>query len=293
MTDIDWLHFPPLSALRAFEATAQHSSFSAAARSLNVTHAAVAQQVRALETHLGVALVHRDGRALAFTAEGEGLAAAVSEGFGAIQSALERLREDHEDRPVTITLTPTFATNWLMPRLGQFWAKHPDIAVSLRPDPRVLDLRRERIDLGIRFGEGVWPGVESSFLTSARYVVVGAPAIFGDRAQLTHGEMAELPWVLESGWPEQRRWIACCTGLDPEALKITEFATEELALSAARQGYGLHVSSAALIEGDVRAGALRIAFETDEVNPGYYVVVPSGPLRKAALTFLRWLKTAD
>lgn len=292
MSEIDWLHFPPLHALRAFEATVQQGGFSAAARSLNVTHAAVAQQVRALETHLGLSLVNRDGRALAVTAEGAVLAAAVSEGFGAIQTALESLREDREDRPVTITLTPTFATNWLMPRLGRFWAKHPDIAVSLRPDPRVLDLRRERIDFGIRFGEGSWPGVESSFLTSARYVVVGAPDLFKGRTELSQDEMLALPWVLEPDWPEQRRWIACCTGLDPEALKITEFATDELALTAARQGYGLHVSSAALIEGDLQTGALQVAFDTDQDNPGYYVVTPPGPLRNPARTFLRWLRTA-
>ncbi|WP_347311691.1 LysR family transcriptional regulator [Defluviimonas sp. SAOS-178_SWC] len=292
MAGIDWLHFPPLHALRAFEATVREGGFSAAARALNVTHAAVAQQVRALEAHLSLSLVHRDGRALAITPEGEVLAAALSDGFGGIQSALDGLREGHEDRPVTITLTPTFATNWLMPRLGRFWAKHPEIAVSLRPDPRVLDLRRERIDFGIRFGEGDWPGVESSYLTSARYVVVGAPKLFGGKSELSREEMLALPWVLEPDWPEQRRWIACCTGLDPETLKITEFATDELALTAARQGFGLHISSAAVVEADLESGALRVAVDTDQDNPGYYIVTPPGPLRHPARTFLRWLKTA-
>lgn len=289
MPDLDWLHFPPLPALRAFEATARLGGFSAAARALNVTHAAVAQQVRALEAHLDLALVRRDGRAIALTEDGARLAASLSEGFGAIQAVLDELREGGADRPVTVTLTPTFASNWLMPRLGRFWSEHPEVAVSLRPDPRVLDLRRERLDFGIRFGEGNWPGVEATYLTSARYIVVGASKLFRGPDPLTREEMERLPWILEPDWPEQRQWIACCTGLDPDRLHITEFATEELALSAARQGYGLHITSAALVEADLRAGEMRIAVETEDDNPGYYVVTPPGPLRRPARIFMRWL----
>ncbi|MGB3314237.1 MAG: LysR family transcriptional regulator [Albidovulum sp.] len=288
MTEIDWLHYPPLPALRAFEATVRLGGFSAAGRALNVTHAAVAQQVRALEAHLGLSLVHRDGRGLAFTTEGLQLAQALNEGFGTIQTVLEMLRTGGEDRPVAVTITPTFATNWLMPRLGQFWDRHPNVPISLRPDAKVLDLRRDGIDLGIRFGLGEWRGVDADYLTSARYVVVGAPQI-ADGAISTDG-MARLPWVLEPNWPEQRNWIECCLGLDPAALNIAEFASEELALSAARQGYGLHITSAALIEEDLKSGALQVLFDSAEANPGYYIVTPPGPIRKPARLFIRWLK---
>ncbi|SPH23510.1 Glycine cleavage system transcriptional activator [Defluviimonas aquaemixtae] len=292
MPDIDWLHLPPLPALRAFEATSRLGGFSAAARSLNVTHAAVAQQVRALEAALGVPLVTRSGRNLALSSEGAALAAALTESFGAIQSAVDDLRIGAESLPVTITLTPAFANNWLMPRLGRLWADHPDIAVSLRPDPNVLDLRRERIDFGIRFGMGEWPGVEARYLTSARYVVVGAPALFEGRENLSPAEMAGLPWILEEHWPEQRSWIICCTGLDPDMLSITEFGNEELALAAARQGYGLHLSATALVEHDLAAGNLRLAFEADEEGPGYFIVTPKGSVRAAARTVIRWLLKA-
>ncbi|MEZ5777057.1 MAG: LysR family transcriptional regulator [Paracoccaceae bacterium] len=289
MSAIDWLHLPPLSALKAFEATARFRGFSSAARALNVTHAAVAQQVRALEERLGLSLAHREGRGLRLTPEGEDLAQALNDGFATIQSALERLRAGEKERPVTVTLTPVFATNWLMPRLRHFWAAHPDVAISLRPDPNVLDLARERIDVGIRYGEGEWPGVEARLLTSARYVIVGAPSLLGDRTGLTPDELAELPWVLEPDWPEQRNWLSCCGGVDPAKLRITEFATEELALTAARQGYGLQVSSKALVEEDVRKGTLRIVLAGDADSPGYYTVTPPGPLRPAARTFIRWL----
>jgi LysR family glycine cleavage system transcriptional activator len=286
--DVDWLHYPPLPALRAFEATVRLGGFSAAGRALNVTHAAVAQQVRALETHLGLSLVHRDGRNLAVTTEGAQLAHALNDGFGTIQSTLEMLRAGGEDRPVTVTITPTFATNWLMPRLRRFWDRHPDLPISMRPDAKVLDLRSNRIDLGIRFGLGNWPGVEAQYLTSARYVVVGAPRLI--EGSVSTDDMTHLPWVLEPDWPEQRNWIECCLGLDPTVLSITEFASEELALSAARQGYGLHITSAALVEEDLKTGALRVVFDSQEENPGYYIVTPPGPIRKSARLFIRWLK---
>lgn len=292
MTEIDWLHLPPLPALRAFEATARLGGFSAAARALNVTHAAVSQQVRALEAALGVSLVNRNGRNLELTPEGSALGASLTDGFSTIQAAVDDLKTGSENRPVMITLTPAFATNWLMPRLGKLWSAHPDIAVSIRPDPNVLDLRTERIDFGIRFGMGQWPGVDARYLTSARYVVVGAPELFDGRTRLAPADMAALPWVLQEHWPEQRSWISNCVGLDPDKLKVTEFSTEELALSAARQGYGLHVSAAALVERDVGSGVLQLAFEVDEEGPGYYIVTPPGPLRAHARTIMRWLLKA-
>ncbi|MCB2115192.1 MAG: LysR family transcriptional regulator [Rhodobacteraceae bacterium] len=289
MAEPEWILMPPLAALRAFEATARLGGFTAAGRALNVTHAAVAQQVRALEAHLGLSLAVRDGRSLRLTADGERLATQLTTSFGDIRTLIDAMRAGGDDRPVTITLTPTFASSWLMPRLGRLWAAHPDIAVSLRPEPRVLDLVRERIDFGIRFGRGTWPGVEARFLTSARYVIVGAPALFSDATPPGAEAMAVLPWVLEPDWPEQRHWLLTTLGLDPEALRITEFATEDLALQAARQGYGLHVSSLALVEEDIRAERLRLVFQSDDPNPGYYIVTPPGPLRKPARTVLRWL----
>jgi LysR family transcriptional regulator, glycine cleavage system transcriptional activator len=120
---MDWKRLPPLTALRAFAAVAQSGSFSAAARALNVTHAAVAQQVRALEEHLDQPLVARDGRALALTAEGEQLAAALNDGFATMQRGIDALRATDGDRPLRISLTAGFAAQWLMPRLRDFWSK--------------------------------------------------------------------------------------------------------------------------------------------------------------------------
>lgn len=286
---IDWLHLPPLSALRAFAAVAEAGSFSAAARRLNVTHAAVAQQVRALEDHLGVSLAVRDGRALALTAEGGQLAAALAEGFGAVQRGIVALKEQDADRPVKVTLTPGFAVQWLMPRLRDFWERHPDIGLSLHPENRVVDLRRDGMDLGIRYGGGKWAGVQATYLASARLVVAGAPDLLDGRARLTPAQMAAMEWIVARDWPEQDGYLRSI-GLDPGALSRTEFPNEELSIAAARQGLGLVVESLALIEDDLRTGRLMLVHDSRDRQPAYFVVTLPGPLRMQARAFVKWLE---
>ncbi|MDP1669159.1 LysR family transcriptional regulator [Phaeovulum sp.] len=289
MTEIDWHRMPALAALRAFEATARCGGFSAAARQLNVTHAAVAQQVRALEDELGVQLVWRDGRALRMTPEGEKLGLALNVGFAALQEGLAALSAEAGQKPLTVTLPPAFAAEWLMPRLARFWKRHPDISLSLLPDHRVLDLQNSGAAMGIRFGDGHWPGVRAEFLTPALQVVVGAPELLGGRRTLTLAEMTALPWVRERDWPEQMDWLKSI-GLRPDALRFTEFPNEELALSAVREGLGLHLESAALVEEDIASGRLVQICELSHESLGYYAVFPPGPVSAAAQAFVAWLK---
>lgn len=287
---LDWRALPPLTSLRAFAATAELRSFSQAARVLNVTPAAVAQQVRALEDQMGRALVQRDGRGVSLTADGEQLAEALVEGFGTMVRGVEALRAGEADRPVRVSLTASFAAQWLMPRLKDFWDKYPDIGLSLHPDARVVDLHRERMDLAIRYGNGEWPGVEATYLASARLVVAGAPSLLGDRTKLTPDEMREMDWILQRNWPEQDAYLRQL-GLDPEALSRTDLSGEELVIAAARQGLGLAVESLALIESDVDDGRLRVVHESREKLPAYFIVTLPGPQRAAARAFLKWLKT--
>lgn len=286
----DWRSIPSLTALRAFAATADLRSFSQAARVLNVTHAAVAQQVRALEDQLGRPLVQREGRGVSLTADGEQLAEALGEGFGAIQRGLEALKAGEADRPVRVTLTASFAAQWLMPRLKDFWERNPDIGLSLHPDSKVVDLHRERMDLAIRYGNGDWPGVEATYLTSARMVIAGAPSLIGDRTDLSLDDLAGMDWILSRTWPEQDAYLRQL-GLDPEALSRTDINSEELAIAAARQGLGLVIESVALIESDVTDRRLRIVHESREKLPAYFIVTLPGPKRAAARAFLKWLKS--
>lgn len=286
---IDWRRMPSLSTLRAFAATAQEGGFSAAARQLNVTHAAVAQHVRAFEEHLGLPLVWRDGRRIRLTPEGERLARALAEGFATMQDAIVALRDQNADRPLSVTLPPAFAAEWLMPRLAGFWKRHPEIPLSLLPEHRIVDLREAGAALGIRFGDGKWPGVISEFLVEAPQIVVGAPELLGGRRSLSLREMSMLPWVREGDWPEQMQLLESI-GLQPAALRFTDFPNEELALSAAREGLGLHLESAALVDEDIRNGWLVKIHEIRDESLGYYIVRPPGPITPAAQIFMTWLK---
>lgn len=285
---IDWSRLPSLTSLRAFQAVAAHGGLSAAARSLNVTHAAIAQQMRALEQDLGQRLVARSGRGLLLTPEGARLAAALDEGLATIRSGVEAVRAGGADRPVRITLTPSFASHWLMPRLRDFWQKHPDIPLSLHPDSRTVDLRREGMDLAIRYGNGSWPGVQSRLLTSARLVVAAAPEFLTD-GQIGPAEMVSLPWVSSTqDAPEVRRWLQS-VGLPTERLAAVEFPSEDLAIAAAREGLGLVAEDIALLEEDLRSGRLVKVFDGKGALPAYFSLTPDASPRKHAKVFLDWL----
>jgi LysR family glycine cleavage system transcriptional activator len=283
------MRLPSFTALRAFEAAARTGSFSAAGRELNVTHAAVAQQVRALEADLGVPLTFREGRGLALTGEGQRLAAALTDSFRTIGMALSEITAEGEERPLRLTITPSFASKWLMPRLGKFWRQHPDIALTLDPDDRVRDLNRDGYDLAIRYGKGGWPGAEAEMFLPTQDVVVAAPSLVGNRDELTVAEMQQMPWITEAGWPEQMAWLRSL-GLDPDNLDVTEMPTEELANLAAREGLGLFVELSALAAADLKAGRLRTVYTPPkEGNFGYWIVTRPGPKNAALKTFVRWL----
>lgn len=288
---IDWRSFPSLTALRAFEVAARLQSFSLAARVLNVTHAAVAQQVRGLEDHLGRELIYREGRGLALTTEGARLAQALAEGFRTIAVGLAELKATGPGAPLAVTLTPAFAAQWLMPRLKGFWQEHPEVPLSLHPEKRLVDLRRDGIDIGIRFGSGNWPGLDVEFLTAAQYAIVAAPSLLRGRKNLSKAELSAMPWVIEQDWPEALTWLRSF-GLQPDAMNITFIPTEELALSAARQGYGLHVDAGALLEQDVDLGVLEIVGQVRDDSLAYYMVTRPGPKRPELKTFMKWLKAA-
>lgn len=283
------MQLPSLTSLRAFEAAARLGGFSAASRELNVTHAAVAQQVRGLEAALGVTLLERAGRGLALTPEGERLASALSAGFEGIAAAVEEVKAGEDARPLRVTLTPAFASQWLVPRLGRFWARHPEVPISLHPDRQVVDLARARMDLALRLGEGQWPGLEAELLVPAAYTIVGAPALLAGRGDLGPQEMAGMPWIFEEGSYEERSWLRRI-GLDPDRLRATTMPTEELALAAARSGYGLYVELTALLGDDLASGRLRAVHAATDPRFGFWMVHRPGPLRPALRQFMHWLR---
>lgn len=284
---MDWRSIPSLSSLRAFEAAARHESLSAAADELNVTHAAISQHVRALEADLGTALMARRGRGVALTAPGREFAAALSDGFGAIAEGVAALRTDEATRPLRLSLTPLFAENWLMPRLGDFWAKHPDIPLALDPKEQVVDLRRGGTDLAIRYGEGVWPGVVSEMLTPVQFVAVGRPGLLAKG-----GRLRDQNWFFEARRPEFRKWAESHDLIDEES-SVETLETAQLTLAAVRQGYGLSVLVRYLMEADLANGTLELYCEGVERSPtsGYYMVHRPGDPPPRVRKLMAWLRS--
>lgn len=284
MTDPDWRHLPSLSSLRAFEAAARAGGFSAAARALNVTHAAVAQAVRALEAELGATLLRREGRGLALTEEGARLARALREGFSAIAEGVEALRGAERRRGLRVTTTPAFAQQVLLPRLADFWARHPEIPVAISPGLALADLGREGFDLAVRAGRGDWPGLRAEPLMDARLLLVGAPALL-DRDP----DLARLPWIVDPADPQEMGWIRG-GGLDPAALALSGLDDALLALPAARAGYGLLFATEAVVQGDLAAGRLREVPFPGLPRFRFWIVTPQGPRRPAVEAFATWLR---
>lgn len=286
---MDWKDIPSLSSLRAFEAAARAGSFSAAARELNVTHAAVAQHVRGLEDFLATELLFRKGRGMELTDAGARLSMALADGFGTIADGVRALQAAAVARPVRVSVTPSFGENWLMPRLGRFWDRHPEIEVEIKPTSRLVDLRRDDVDIAIRYGRGDWPGLEVQPLVAVRNVVVGAPVLLGDARPATAGQMRGYRWIFERHVRESY-FIVERLGLSLDQIEHTIVDTNALALSAIRNGLGLGVQSAALVGEEIASGRLIALTEPVADDIGYHMVTLPGRETHGLRRFMAWMK---
>lgn len=288
---MDWREVPSLAALRAFEAAVRLESFSGAARELNVTHAAIAQHVRSLEEHFGQKLMQREGRGMRPTPGGRRLAADLGEGFSIIASGVRTLLDSQRQRPLQVTMTPSFAEAWLMPRIGQFWAQHPDVEVALIPSVSVIDLRRDGFDMAIRFGEGDWPGHDVEQLLMSPFVVVAAPDMAQGRMLDEMGPLDGYKWFTSEASREQLVW-GHAAGLDMERLSFTELPNNSLAQAAVRAGHGLSIQAQTLVESDLNDGRLVALYTGESEGLGYHMVTPRGPMSPALSAFVKWLRRA-
>lgn len=280
---------PPLASLRAFAALAATRSMTEAGALLNVSHAAISQQVRGLEDRLGVTLITREGRGVALTAQGARLADVVTEAFHSIGAEIDAMLGADADRPVQVTTTPMFAASWLMPRIADFRDRHPDIDLMLNPTTDIVALNPGGMDLAIRYGAGDWTGVDSQLLLPTHFIVVAAPALVGDRQIAEPKDLSHLPWLLETGNDEAADWLSRhgVTG------RLSRGATRlpgDLMLAGARAGHGVAATRRALVEGDIASGGLLALFEEKDLDAGYYIVTRPGVLRPSVRTFLSWLR---
>ena len=267
-----------LNALRAFEAAGRHLSFTRAADELHVTHAAISHHVKALEEALGTALFERRHRRVALTEAGQVLLPVLSESLDRVAETLDGLGTG--PRALTVTLTPSFASRWLIPRLGRFRARHPEIDVRLAPSLRFVDLAREACDMAVRCGDGDWPDLVVEPLLAIAMTPVCSPALaagpvpLGTPADLVHHTLIHADVGEARIGAEWRMWLdgAGVTGVEPTGgLSLHDPA---MALQAAVDGLGVAIGYTVLAAADLAAGRLVAPFATVDHEFAYYVVYP-------------------
>ncbi len=285
---MDWMKMPPLAALRAFSSFAEHGNLADAAKGLNVSHAAISQQLRALETYLGVALVERQGRALQLTPEGQRLAQATQLGFAMISNVVQEVAAERDARPLHISCTPMFAAKWLMPRLGCFRERHPEVDLVLDPTGAVVDLDAAGVDIALRYGQGPWSGLDAELLMSVQLVVVAAPSLVQGQQVSQPEDLRCFPWIEELGTNEASSWM-CSRGVDggPQGARIT--LPGNLLLDAVLRGQGVAMKIKEFVQEELDSQRLLTLFH-EEVSGGYYIVTRPGFMRPQTRKFLSWLR---
>ncbi len=285
---MNWSHVPSLQALRGFEAAARCGSYSAAARELNVTHAAIAQHVRRLETHFGCVLMARDGAGMRPTEAGRRLAAVLTEGFGLIATAATDLVQRDMTKPLRVALTPSLAANWLMPRIGDFWAKHPGIELELVPSPENVDLRVQTFDLALRYGRGPWPGVTCERLMDAGHAVVAVAGLIG-RQVADLSELTGYDWLTEEMNNEDILW-AERNGLPIDKVSLRSFPTITMTLEAVRSGHGLAILPKVIAQADIARGQVELVFEQSDSDLAYHMLTRPDRMSPALRALMGWLR---
>jgi LysR family glycine cleavage system transcriptional activator len=275
--------------LRAFAAFAQAGNVVGAGAALGVSHAAISQHLRGLETELDVSLLDRSGRRMMLTPDGQLLARALEEGFGRMADTIAELTGAAQDRPLQISATPSFAAYWLLPRLPAFRLMHPDVTIMIDPTPKLATLGPDGIDVALRYGGPNWPGLETELLFLSPIVVVAAPALLGDGGAPTPQELADLPWLEELGTSESSAWLVEQGVTEGRKRGSTQLPGNML-LDALRDGQGVAVTVRAFVARDIEAGRLRVLHAEPVSDRGYHIVTRPGAQRPALKDFLRWLR---
>jgi LysR family glycine cleavage system transcriptional activator len=204
---MDWKELPSLNSLRAFSAVAECGSYTGAAARLNVTHAAVGQQVRGLEQWLDIKLVSKAGRGIELTGPGILLARELELGFEIIGRGVDRLCKEQAARPVQVTMPPAFAVEWLMPKIAEFQQLHPDITLMFNPTSEIVDLKPGGIDVAIRYIDRRRPDPLTDTVLISDMIVVGTPSLVGDDVLREPESLVDFPWIQELGTNEVADWF--------------------------------------------------------------------------------------
>ncbi len=297
----DWL--PSLNALRAFEAVARHLSYREAAVELHVTPAAVKQLVGKLEAAMGAPLFERSGRGIALTPAGAEGAPGLRGAFRQMTSAVERMRAGGRRRPLTITVEPSFAAAWLVPRLDRFKAANPEIDVLIDSTMRIVDLERDATDIGIRYA--MEPGGtlvhhrlfdDETLAVCSPRLAAGPPrlATLADlgRVTLIHMAFGHMAWVkVASHWFDWENWLVTVGADGIGTGHGIHFNDYNLAIQAAIAGQGMVLGSLPLVRDALDAGLLVAPFaERARVDAGYDLVTTKEAMaRPEVARFVEWI----
>ncbi|MNE27102.1 LysR family transcriptional regulator [Pseudomonas alkylphenolica] len=279
----------PLNALRAFEASARHLSFTRAAIELCVTQAAVSHQVKSLEAQLKVTLFKRLPRGLMLTSEGETLLPVLCESFDRIAQVLDRFEGGHYREVLTVGAVGTFAVGWLLPRLADFQARYPYIDLRLSTNNNRVDVAAEGLDYAIRYGSGAWHGIEAMPLFDAPLSVLCTPQIAAQlrspadllQQTLLRSYRAEEwnEWFLAAGMPGTSR-----------PTRTVVFDSSLGMMEAAQQGVGVALAPPSMFERLLASGVIQQPFAVS-INTGSYWLtrLQSRAESVAMLAFKAWL----
>lgn len=290
---------PPLNALRAFEAAGRHLSLTRAAEELHVTPAAVSHQIKALEAYLGVALFRRRNRALLLTDAGQACLPGLRQGFEHLSEAVDAARGQIANRPLTVSVAPSFGAKWLVPRLDHFAAAHPGIDVRLDASTRLADPLREDIDLCIRYGPGEYPGLHVERLMAEEVVPVCGPALLeGPDGLHTPADLCkhvllhvDAP-IGDNSVPDWPMWLAAAGVADCDASRGPRFTMASMAVQVAIAGQGVALAGSMLVADDIAAGRLVKPFELRfPAKFAYYVVCSPATVEQPRIAaFRQWLR---
>ncbi|WP_085622260.1 MULTISPECIES: LysR substrate-binding domain-containing protein [unclassified Pseudomonas] len=283
---------PSLNALRVFEVVARHLNFRLAAEELGVTQAAVAQQIRGLEAGLEVRLFERLPRGLGLTDAGHAYSTSVRSALAMIDEATRLLRPAPSH--LTVSVTPTFASKWLIPKLGHFAERNPEIDLRVLATDRLSHFHTDGVDLAVRYGQPPFgTGLNAELLMEQPVVAVASPAL-----------LAEVGWP--EGFAALQRYVALhdahnfwpqfCAAVFPghpaPTAKTVRFNQTSLAIEAAIGGQGITLASRAFVSDDIAAGRLVQVFPQQlRLDKAFYLVWPRKGQSPAALQIVRaWLK---
>ena len=280
---------PPLNALRAFEAAARHLSFTRAAEELNVTQAAISHQVKGLEERLGVVLFRRLNRALLLTDAGQSYLPAVRDAFDRIAEATGDLKALDRAGVLTVSVLPSFAAKWLVPRLGGFRHAHPDIDVHIAPSDHLTDFAREDVDLAIRYGKGEWPGLRAERMLTEKICPVCSPRLLeGPHRLRTPADLGRHTLLHDDMRIDWRMWLLAAGVEGIDASRGPSFTDSSMVIQAAVEGQGVALGRSALAAADLATGRLVKPFDISlPAAAAYYVVCPEATAERPKIVAFR------